>query len=125
MASPVNILLVEDNDDDALLFETSVKKLPVRVTHVSNPAKAILRLSGSDPLPDLIVLDPTLPGASSDKFLKWVKSDPAVQKIPICIYTGASMIASSLKNAVRGAFYKSANTAEIRETVHQMCAFVD
>ena len=124
MARPINILLVEDNDDEAFLLKTSVRSLAVSVTHVTDATKAILHLSAEDPLPDLIVLDLKLPGITSAKFLRWVAGNPIVQKIPICIYTALPVISEEIKKSVRAAFYKSVNTAEIRTMVQQMCAFV-
>jgi CheY-like chemotaxis protein len=119
---PINILV--EHNDEAFLFKTSVKSLAVSVTHVTDATKTILQLSSDDPLPDLIVFDLKLPGITSVKFSGWVASNPIVRKIPICIYTALPVISEEARKALRAAFYKTVNTAEIRTMVQQMCAFV-
>lgn len=121
---PINLLLVEDSNDDAFLFQFSIKGLSVSVTHAADAAKAIRWLSGDQPLPDLIVLDLKLVGMPAETFLHWAASNPAVQKIPICIYTGFPVVSEEIRKAARAAFFKTPNTASIRSMVRQMCAFV-
>jgi twitching motility two-component system response regulator PilH len=45
--------------------------------------------------PALIILDAMLPGLSSDRFLRALKSDPATRRIPVIVY-------SSLETALSG-----------------------
>src|SRR5262245_10234244 len=109
MARVCTILLVEDNDNDAVLFALGVKSLAVAVTHVSDALQAISHLSSKRPFPDLIVLDPTLPGMTAHQFLQWAsRAKPAIRKIPIVIYTGGVMVEDALKSMVRGTFFKPA-----------------
>ena len=123
MANALNILLVEDNDDDALLFKSGVRK-PVNVTRVSNASNAIRQLSGTEPLPDLIVLDVHLKGMSSHQFLDWLQAHPTLNKIPICAYTADPIIDGDVKKRVRAAFLKTADPAGIRATIEQMFAYL-
>lgn len=122
-ARSFNILLIEDNEEDAFLFQKSLRSLAIGVTRVSDGAGAILRLSRHDRLPDLIVLDMNLTGLSSEEFLDWVETKPEISRIPVCIFTGASIIDGSLKKRVRAAFLKTLDPAEIRTKVEEMCAY--
>jgi CheY-like chemotaxis protein len=124
VARALNILLIEDNDDDAFLLKASVRNLALSITHVRTANAAVDLLANAHTLPDLIVLDLTLPGMTSAQFLEWAASNPVINKIPICIYTGAPAISDQLKNSVRGAFSKSPIPSEIRDTVQQMCALL-
>jgi len=76
-------------------------------------------------LPDLIVLDPSLPGMSAHQFLEWAShSKPAIQKIPIVIYTGGVIVEDELKSMVRATFFKPSRLVELQATVQQMCGLV-
>jgi len=125
MARAFNILLVEDNDNDALLFALGIKNLAVSVTRAPDAPQAIHRLSSKRRLPDLIVLDPSLPGMSAHQFLEWTsRSKPAIQKIPIVIYTGGVIVEDALKSMVRATFFKPSRLVELQATVQQMCGLV-
>src|SRR5215469_674253 len=123
MARALAILLVEDNDDDALLFRKSLKKLHMTVTRAPDTATAIHQLSKANTLPDLIVLDVNLGDSPPENLLDWTETHPLAKHIPVCIYTDSSIIAARLKNRVRAAFLKKNTPEEIRSTVDQMRAF--
>jgi response regulator RpfG family c-di-GMP phosphodiesterase len=122
MARALNMLLVENSDDEAFLFKASISTLPISVTHVRDAEAGVQFLNHSKHLPDLIVLELVLSGMSAADFLDWAGSTPSVRRIPTFIYTGSPIIETSLKSAVRAAFYKTPNTAHIRTMVQQMCA---
>lgn len=124
MARALAILLVEDNDDDALLFQKSLNKLPITVSRAPDTETAIHQLSEANTLPDLIVLDVKLIGSQPENLLDWTETHPAAKHIPICIYTDSSIIEARLKNRVRAAFLKKNTPEEIRSTVTQMRAFL-
>jgi CheY-like chemotaxis protein len=124
MARGLHILLIEDSDDDALLFARGVESLSVRVTRVPDAMKAIHRLSGEDALPDVILLDLDLPGMTAREFLDRVDQSPCLQKIPIFIYTGSDVVEEGLKSAARKVFFKSSNLFEIQAMVQEVCGLV-
>jgi len=125
MARALKLLLVEDNDNDALLFALGVKRLSVSIIRVRDAAEAIQRLSSKRRLPDLIVQAPHLPGMSANEFLEWAKSSaPSIQRIPVVIYTGAVVVDDALKSMVRATFFKSPRLADIQTTVSKMCGLV-
>jgi len=93
---PIEILLVEDNPDDADLTIDALRNGRVRnrITHVEDGVEAIsfLRRQGSHanaPRPDLILLDLNLPRKSGREVLAEVKLDPDLRRIPVVIMTSS------------------------------------
>jgi CheY-like chemotaxis protein len=91
---PIEILLVEDNPDDAELTLDALRdgRVRNRVTVVEDgvEAMAFLRRQGpyaSAPRPDLILLDLHLPRKSGREVLTEVKQDPDLRRIPVVVMT--------------------------------------
>src|SRR5689334_7718454 len=94
------ILLVEDSSDDVFFMRHALKKAaiphPVRV--VSDGQAAVDYLSGVGeyvnrvdfPLPTIIFLDLKLPCFSGFDVLAWMRTQPALARIPVFILTGSS-----------------------------------
>jgi two-component system, chemotaxis family, response regulator Rcp1 len=99
MGSKVNILLIEDDENDVFFFRrclgAAATDAGVRVVENAWDARNYLEGLGkfSDrtyyPIPDLIVADLNLPGASGLEFLQWKRVDERFKGIPIVILSGA------------------------------------
>ena len=94
---PIEILLVEDNPDDALLTVETLHegKIINNVTVVEDGEKAIhfLRRKGkyaSALRPDLILLDLQLPKKNGREVLAEIKEDDDLRRIPVVILTTSS-----------------------------------
>jgi len=95
----VEILLVEDNPDDAELTLRALKKYHVanNIVHVSDGEEALdfLYARGAykgrtcPQLPRLMLLDLNLPKINGLEVLKIIKSDPATRLIPITVLTSS------------------------------------
>ena len=92
--TPIQILMVEDNDADARLTMESLKegKVANSVNLVQDGVEAIeyLRQQGkyADAYrPDLILLDLNLPRKDGREVLAEIKSDPELRSIPVVILT--------------------------------------
>jgi two-component system, chemotaxis family, response regulator Rcp1 len=88
------ILLVEDNPADAELTRIALRKgkLKVDLDHVVDGVEALafLRKQGDyeDALtPDLVLLDLNLPRKSGHEVLAEVRTDPALEHMPVVILT--------------------------------------
>lgn len=94
--APIEVLLIEDNSDDAALTMRALKQAKVRnrvrlaVTGVE--ALAMLRREGryvEAPRPDLILLDLNLPGKDGREVLAEIKADEQLRHIPVVVVTGS------------------------------------
>ncbi len=92
--TPIEILLVEDNEDDVLLTTHAFKKGKVsnnlHVVTDGVEALAFLKREGkyaAAPRPDIILLDLNLPRMNGHELLKIIKSNPLFAAIPVIILT--------------------------------------
>ena len=85
------ILLIEDNQSDALLIEEALRQLAVddEVERVHDGERAIARLR-EGPRPRLVLLDLNLPRKDGRAVLAEVKADPELKSIPIIVLTTSS-----------------------------------
>jgi CheY-like chemotaxis protein len=93
------ILLVEDDENDALVAERALRKAGVRnsIRHVTDGEQAIHYLSGEppyqdrtrNPLPGLILLDLKMPKFSGFDVLSWLQTRPELSSIPVVVLTGS------------------------------------
>jgi CheY-like chemotaxis protein len=91
---PIEILLIEDNPDDATLTIEALKEGKVRNrVHVAEDgveALTFLRREGDKatmPRPDLVLLDLNLPKKNGWEVLTEIKGDPNLRRIPVVIMT--------------------------------------
>lgn len=94
---PIEILLVEDNNNDVLLTQEGFReaKLVVNLHHVEHGGKCMefLRNEGQyadAPKPDLILLDLNLPVMDGREVLRAIVDDSQLSHIPVVILTTSS-----------------------------------
>ncbi len=94
---PVEILLVEDNDDDVILLRESMKDEGLlNVLHVvrdGEEALAYLRREGpyaDARRPGLVLLDINMPRKNGFEVLRELKDEPELRSIPIVMLTTSS-----------------------------------
>ncbi len=90
MAKKVRILLVEDNEDQALIFGKvleSILKRPFALEWKKDAGEVLLEIRGGrfDP-PDIVFLEPA-PGKGGFALLEELKGEPKLSQIPVVIYT--------------------------------------
>jgi two-component system response regulator len=95
-ANPVEILLVEDNPEDARLTRELLieDKLSNRLAVVEDGVKAMAYLRGMGDyqgrnLPDIVLLDLNLPKKDGREVLAEIKTDPKLKHIPVIILTAS------------------------------------
>lgn len=91
------ILLIEDNIGDVLLtkeaFRTTHFKYNLRVAKDGEEALKLLNKQGKyidNPLPDLILLDLSLPKIDGREVLEKIKSNHKLKDIPVIILSGSA-----------------------------------
>jgi CheY-like chemotaxis protein len=95
-----NILLVDDNDDDAFFIEKAFKTMGAtshifrcidgRETQKYLAGEAPFSNRGFYPLPDLILLDLKIPHLSGLEVLAWIRSHPALRTLIVVVLSSSS-----------------------------------
>ncbi|WP_243305225.1 response regulator [Geothrix oryzisoli] len=89
-ASPMTILMVEDNALQRRLLEAQLQPLGHHLMVAANGEEALGRLKGSGPRPDMLIMDVVMPSLDGFKTCEAIKSDPALADIPILVLTALS-----------------------------------
>ncbi|HUG89602.1 MAG TPA: response regulator [Planctomycetaceae bacterium] len=94
LGKPVEILLVEDNPEDASLTTETLQEGRIRnhISIVEDGVEALAFLRRQDPYaaaprPDLILLDLQLPRKNGREVLAEIKVDPDLKRIPVVVMT--------------------------------------
>jgi len=90
MINDLPILLVEDDLIDVMAVKRAFRELKVTqpLQVAGNGEDALLRLRDmQEPLPSLILLDLNMPRMNGVDFLKAIKSDPRLRRIPVVVLT--------------------------------------
>lgn len=91
----VNILLVEDDDVDAMSVKRAFKKTNISnpLFHAGNGLEALDMLRGSNgvekiiPKPRIILLDLNMPRMNGIEFLRELRADPELHDISVVVLT--------------------------------------
>lgn len=94
MHTPLQLLLVEDNEDDIVLIEEAFAeaKLLNVISKVRDGEQALSYLKQEDPFkhvkpPGLVLLDINMPRKNGFEVLQEMKNHPALQSIPVIMLT--------------------------------------
>jgi two-component system cell cycle response regulator DivK len=83
------LLLVEDNEDNRIIYSTVLRHLGYRVVEALDGFQAIA-LARSE-LPDLILMDISIPGVDGWEATRILRADPATKDIPIIALTAHAL----------------------------------
>ena len=87
MPRTYRILSVEDDDDQFTLLRLALKGMPLELSRASSGKEALALLP--EVMPELLLLDVTLPDIRGWEVLDWLKANQATLKdIPVIILTG-------------------------------------
>ncbi|HXK28333.1 MAG TPA: response regulator [Candidatus Binatia bacterium] len=107
---PMEILLVEDNEDDILLEQEALAEAKLvnlmSVVRDGEEAMAFLRRQGryqNAQMPGLILLDINMPKKNGFEVLNEIKADPALIHIPVVMLTTSDNEADIVKSYAKGA----------------------
>ena len=88
--SPLNILLVDDDKDDCIFFDTTLKKLshPTHLTTVHDGEELMSYLSkNSNRLPDVIFLDLNMPRKNGFECLVEIKENEKLKDLNVIMFS--------------------------------------
>ena len=123
MRSSKPILLVEDDDVDVMTVKRALKDLKVTnpLVRTTNGEEALEYLrTKSNKKPCVILLDLNMPKMNGVEFLKVVKADDELKKIPVVVLTTSKEeqdIVESFKLSVAGYMVKSVNYKKFVEAI--------
>jgi CheY-like chemotaxis protein len=118
------LLLVEDDQIDARSVKRALEDLNMAdsMVHLSNGEEALEYLrSGVNELPCLILLDLNMPKMNGIEFLKEVKKDPGLRRIPIVVLTTSREdrdVMGTFEHSVAGYMVKPIDYQKFVKTVH-------
>ena len=124
------ILLVEDSEDDVLLFRRAFQRvgLAYPLQRVSHGQEAIEYLQQCDsnpekPAPALMLLDIKLPYRTGFEVLEWVRTEFSRSQLPVVMLTSSNEATDRNRAAKLGAndyFVKPASLEELTDIVRQL-----
>ena len=116
-------MLVEDDDVDVMTVERALKDLNIKNQLVNKAdgeeALEYLRTNGNKK-PCIILLDLNMPKMNGIEFLKFVKADKSLKKIPVVVLTTSSQqrdIVESFKLSAAGYIVKSIDYAKFVKAI--------
>ncbi len=123
MRSSKPILLIEDDNVDVMTVERVFRDLKIanQLVSTSNGEQALeyLRTNGNKK-PCVILLDLNMPKMNGTEFLKIIKTDEALQKIPVVVLTTSSQqrdVVESFNLGAAGYMVKSVDYEKFVETI--------
>jgi CheY-like chemotaxis protein len=127
------VLYAEDEDNDVFLMQRAFAKAGVsNALQVVNDGSAAIRyLAGESefgnrekfPLPCLLLLDLNLPRQSGLEVLKWVRSQPSFESLPVVILTSSTQhrdIGSAYTLGANGYLVKPASSDKLIHLVTEL-----
>lgn len=128
-----DVLVVDDSPADRaslkIAFAHAGYPLNLRFAPDGVTALGALR-SGSEPLPQVMLVDVKMPGLSGLELLQTIKRDPALQRIAIIMFSGSDDrddVSAAYSNSAAGYIRKPVDIEglnEVAETVGRLCAIL-
>jgi CheY-like chemotaxis protein len=106
MTHPRNFFLVDDDIDDIIIFQETLKKIDdkIQFSYANNGKAAIDMLTkNTGQLPNLIFLDINMPRMDGKECLKIIKHDEKLKHIPVLMYTTSSQSSDIEETMMLGA----------------------
>jgi len=132
-SQPMEILLVEDNEDDILLEEEAIADAKLvnlmYVVRDGEEAMAYLRREGkyqNAQMPGLILLDINMPKKNGFEVLNEIKADTALMHIPVVMLTTSDSEADIVKSYAKGAcsfITKPMDFDKFRDVIRQFALY--
>jgi CheY-like chemotaxis protein len=98
---PATVLHVDDDPNDAELLKTATAKagVSVLIQNVEDADQAVAYLTGAGvyadrrqyPFPSLVLLDLKLPRVNGVDLLKWIRTQPALERTPVVVLSGSEL----------------------------------
>ncbi|MFZ1039755.1 MAG: response regulator [Anaerolineales bacterium] len=91
-------LIIEDNEDQNLVFTNALMQAGYETESIQDGATAMKRLS--EVIPDIVILDLHIPGINGGLILREIRKDPHAQHVHVIIVSADAEFAASLQAQV-------------------------
>ena len=91
-------LIIEDNEDQNLVFTKALIQAGYETESIQDGATAMKRLS--EVIPDIVILDLHIPGINGGLILREIRKDPRAQHVHVIIVSADAEFAASLQAQV-------------------------
>ncbi len=100
-----NLLLIDDDEDDHDIFFSAVREVNKGVIciGIANAAEALQQLETKQLTPEVIFLDLNMPVMSGQEFLAEIKKRPALNHIPVIIFSTSAHLPTIMLTKQLGA----------------------
>jgi CheY-like chemotaxis protein len=89
MSRPKTVLLVEDNEDNRIVYATMLEHFGYRVVEAADGEDAV-RIAKEE-LPDLILMDISIPGIDGWTAMERLREDPRTTALPVVAVTAHAL----------------------------------
>ena len=116
------ILLVDDDEDDQLLFLDAIREIDksIECCVANDGLEAILSLHTKSPVPDLIFLDLNMPKMNGYQCLAQIKKEMMFKEIPVVIYTTSRIESDRDRTLKMGASYFLTKPSDFSELIEEL-----
>lgn len=83
------VLYVEDDDDNAFMLTRRLERRGIHLRHVESGEKALIDAVWK--IPDVVLLDISLPGMDGLSVLQKLRSNPLTQSVPVIVLSAHVM----------------------------------
>lgn len=121
----IDILLADDDPADCLLFKEALEELPIsaHLTIVNNGEQVIEEISKKGrKLPDVLFLDLNMPRKNGFASLGEIKRNPALEKLPVIIFSTSSnleVVDKVFRDAAHYYICKPGDFSELKQVIYQ------
>ena len=91
-------LIIEDNEDQNLVFTNALMQAGFETESISDGSIAMKRLT--EVTPDLVILDLHIPGINGGLLLREIRKDPRARNVKVIIVSADAEFAASLQAQV-------------------------
>lgn len=112
------ILIVEDNEDNRLIYTAYLEHVGYRVLEAGDGWTAIAM--AQDGHPDLVLMDVSIPGIDGWEATRRLKANPATRAIPIIALTAHALAEDRLRAADAGCDGYLAKPIEPRDVAEEV-----
>jgi CheY-like chemotaxis protein/DNA-binding XRE family transcriptional regulator len=124
---PLRVLLVENNPGDVILFKKAIsacsEQVDIHIIHDSETVQDFLQNHAAKygkPMPDVIILDLTLPKISGMELLKSIKRNSRMMETPVLVLTNSinkKEMHEAYRNGAAGFIQKSVDLEEYTNAI--------